>query len=125
MDREWEELVSSWVYLPDVATRIGVPDRQVRSMVREHRLLAFRVGENAALAVPEDFLAPDPENPGREHPLPALRGSLTQLSDAGYDELESLRWLCTPEESLGATPLEALREGRVTTVRRAAQALGF
>lgn len=125
MDREWEGLVPAWVYLPDVAARLGVADRQVRSMVREGKLLAFRVGENRALAVPEAFLAPDPDQPGREQVLVPLRGSLTQLSDAGYDELETLRWLFTPEESLGMTPIEALRSGRVATVRRAAQALAF
>lgn len=94
-------------------------------MVRDHRLLAFRVGENQALAVPEDFLVADPDAPGMEHVLPALRGSLTQLADAGYDDVESLRWLYTPEDSLGDTPIAALRGGRVATVRRAAQGLAF
>ena len=94
-------------------------------MVRERKLLAFRVGENKALAVPEAFLAPDPDRAGHEQVLVSLRGSLTQLSDAGYSELETLRWLFTPEETLEATPIEALRSGRVATVRRAAQALAF
>lgn len=125
MNREWEGLVPAWVYLPDVAVRLGLADRQVRSMVREHRLLAFRIGENNALAVPEAFLVDDVDNPGREEVLRSLRGSLTQLSDAGYNDLETLRWLFTAEESLGSTPIEALRSGRVATVRRAAQALAF
>lgn len=125
MENEWERLVASWVFVPDLAQRLGVKDRQVRSMVRDRRLLAFRVGKNGALAVPEDFLVPDPDSPGGVHVLPSLRGSLTQLADSGYDELETLRWLYTYEESLDATPIAALRSGRVATVRRAAQALAF
>lgn len=110
--------------IPDVAGRIGVPDRQVRSMIREQRLLAFRVGPNRALAVPEEFLAPTGPD-GGEEVLTSLRGSLIQLADAGYSDLESLRWLFSPEDSLGTTPIAALREGRISTVRRAAQALAF
>ncbi|PWD49843.1 transcriptional regulator [Serinibacter arcticus] len=125
MDREWEGLVPAWVFLPDVATRLGVPDRQVRSLVRDGRLLAFRVGENKALAVPEAFLAPDPERPGHDEVLVPLRGSLTQLADSGYNELETLRWLFTVEETLGEAPIDALRSGRISTARRAAQGLAF
>lgn len=94
-------------------------------MIREQRLLASRVGENRALAVPEDFLVVDPDTATGEQVLTALRGSIIQLSDAGYSEEESLRWLFTPEESLGTTPVNALREGRISTVRRAAQSLAF
>lgn len=125
MDQEWEGLVPAWVFLPDVATRLGIADRQVRSLVRDGKLLAFRVGANRALAVPEDFIVADPDNPGQEHVLPALRGSLTQLADSGYDDVETLRWLYTHEESLESTPIAALRSGRVATVRRAAQGLAF
>ncbi len=125
MDREWEGLVASWIFLPDVAERIGTADRQVRSMVRDRRLLAFRVGENNALAVPEDFLVPHQDKEGREEILRSLRGSLIQLADAGFNELESLRWLYTYEDLLESTPIEALRAGRVATVRRAAQGLAF
>lgn len=123
MDAEWETLVASWVFLPDVAKRIGVADRQVRAMLRDRRLLAFRVGPNRALAVPEDFLVTDAS--GQEQVLTALRGSLIQLADSGYSDLEALRWLFTPEASLESTPIAALRAGRITTVRRAAQALAF
>lgn len=94
-------------------------------MIKERRLLAFRVGENNAIAVPADFLVPDPDSEAGEQVLPSLRGSLTQLADAGYDELETLRWLYSADEFLQTTPIAALRAGRVSTVRRAAQALAF
>lgn len=121
-DREWEQLVGSWVFLPDVAERIGVTDKQVRSLIRDGRLLAFRVGPNRALAIPEDFLVPDGEG---EEILTSLRGTFTQLADSGYDDLETLRWLYTDNDFLETTPIQALRAGRITTVRRAAQILGY
>lgn len=119
-------LVAQWVYLPDVAQRIGESDRRVRSMVREQRVLAFRVGPNRALAVPEDMIVVDARaGDGSEEILPSLRGSLIQLSDAGYADLDSLRWLYTQNEELDARPIDALRAGRTSSVRRAAQALAF
>lgn len=121
-DREWETLVSEWVYVPDVASRIGIPDKQVRALIHDRKLLAFRTGPNAAMAVPEAFLVADGDG---EEILTSLRGTLTMLGDAGYDELESLRWLFTENDQLGATPIQALRDGRVTTVRRAAQAIDY
>jgi hypothetical protein len=54
-----------------------------------------------------------------------LPGTLTVLSDAGYSDEESLRWLHTPDDSLPGTPIAALRENRGTEVKRRAQALGF
>ncbi len=121
-DHEWETLVSRWVYVPDVATRVGLADKQIRALIRDRKLLAFRVGPNGAMAVPEDFLVPEGDG---EEILTSLRGTLTMLNDAGYDELESLRWLYTPNDQLDATPIQALRAGRVTTVRRAAQAIDY
>ena len=76
----------------------------------------------ADLAAPQDFIA---QGDGGEYILTPLRGSLTQLADSGYDALETLRWLYTHEDSLDATPIAALRSGRVATVRRAAQSLAF
>lgn len=121
-DREWETLVSEWVYVPDVAARVGLPDKQIRAQVRDGKLLAFPVGPNGARAVPAAFLVPDGD---REEILTSLRGTLTVLADAGYDEMDSLRWLFTPNEQLAASPIQALRDGRVTTVRRAAQAIDY
>ena len=54
-----------------------------------------------------------------------LPGTLTVLSDAGYSDEESLRWLHTPDDSLPGTPIAALRDSRGTEVKRRAQALGF
>jgi hypothetical protein len=47
------------------------------------------------------------------------------LGDAGYSDDEAMHWLLSAEESLGVSPIEALRAGRKAEVRRVAQALGF
>lgn len=103
---------------------LGVRLRDVRSLLREHRLLAVPHGPNAAQSVPAELLLGpgEPDGPG---PLPALRGTLTLLADAGYDPEESFRWLFTPHAELEETPIAALRARRTHAVRRAAQTIGF
>ena len=46
------------------------------------------------------------------------------LHDAGFTDDEAIDWLLTSEESIGLPPIEALRAGRKSEVRRVAQALG-
>ena len=58
-------------------------------------------------------------------PLPELRGTLNVLADSGYVDEAAVRWLFTPDDSLPGSPVEALRAGRKTEVRRRAQALAF
>jgi len=36
-----------------------------------------------------------------------------------------MHWLLTPDDVIGAPPIDALRAGRKAEVRRVAQALGF
>ena len=43
--------------------------------------------------------------------------------ECGFSDDESMHWLLSPEESIGTTPIEALRAGRKAEVRRVAQAL--
>ena len=45
------------------------------------------------------------------------------LHDAGFSDDEVIDWLLTPEESIGIAPIEALRQGRKSEVRRVAQVL--
>lgn len=125
-------LVEEWLPLPDVAERLGIEVGKVRRLVQDQVLLAVRRGEPRVLSVPARFLVPaDPESPfggpdgGGSMPLPDLKGTLTVLADSGYDNDEAVRWLFTPDESLPGTPVDALRAGRKTEVRRRAQALAF
>jgi Rv2175c C-terminal domain of unknown function len=113
-----DALVGEWLTIPDVAERIGLDASKVRRLLQDRYLVALRRGERNVLSVPAALLA-------EGAPLPELRGTLTVLSDAGYDDDAAVRWLFTPDESLPGRPIDALREGRKTEVRRRAQALAF
>ncbi len=108
-------LVPDWLTLPDVADRIGRSVGVVRRLIEDGELIAVRVGDRRILSVPAAFLDAD-------GPLPSLKGTFTVLADGGMDEVETLRWLFTPDATLtgGGTPVDALRAGRKTEVRRRA-----
>lgn len=93
-------------------------------MLTDQRLMAVRRGVNNARVVPGSFLPPaSSTEPVRV--LPALRGTLIQLADAGLDEEETLIWLFSVNDELGAVPIEVLRAGHTHSVRRAAQSIAF
>jgi len=117
-DQALEELVGEWVDFPDLAERWGIPVTRVHNMVNEGRLLAARIGETRRRAVPALFA-------GEEGPLESLRGTISVLGDAGYSEEQAIRWLYTEDDSLPGRPVDALREGRKTEIRRRAQALAW
>jgi hypothetical protein len=106
--------------LPEVADKLGVPAKRVQQMLRNHLLAAVSV--DGAKQVPAAFLICDGSAVDVVKGLP---GVLTLLTDAGYDDADAVRWLFDPDESLPGTPLDAMREGRGTEVKRRAQALGF
>jgi Rv2175c C-terminal domain of unknown function/DNA-binding protein Rv2175c, wHTH domain len=113
-----DALVGSWLTLPDVAERLGLDVGKVRRLLQDRYLVAVRRGERNVLSVPAALLL-------EGAPLPELRGTLTVLADSGYDDEAAIRWLFTADDSLPGTPVEALRSGRKTEVRRRAQALAF
>ena len=55
--------------------------------------------------------------------LAAVDRDRTGRVDARFSDDEAMDWLLEPEESLGTSPIEALRAGRKAEVRRVAQAL--
>ena len=118
MDDDLDTLVTDWLPIPDVAERLGLDVGKVRRLLQDRYLVGVRRGERRVLSVPSALIADSA-------PLPELRGTLTVLMDSGYDDESALRWLFTPDESLPGTPVEALRAGRKTEVRRRAQALAF
>jgi hypothetical protein len=115
---ELDDLVTDWLTVPDVAERLGLEVGWVRRLLQDRYLVAARRGEPAVLSVPAALICDGA-------PLPELRGTLTVLADSGYADDEALRWLFTPDETLPGTPVDALRAGRKTEVRRRAQALAF
>jgi excisionase family DNA binding protein len=115
---ELEALVPEWLTVPEAAERLGVPVTRVRQLIAERQLVGVRRGERNALHVPAAFV-----QEGRV--LKGLPGTLTVLADGHFTEVESLRWLFTPDDSLPGTPVQALAENRGTEVKRRAQVLGF
>ncbi|MCU1418313.1 MAG: DNA-binding protein [Schumannella sp.] len=107
---------TTWLTVPDLVDLLGISQSRVRRLFDERILLAVRV--DGVLRVPADFIL-DGE------PLGDLRGTLMVLADAGFTDEEAMHWLLNDEESLGTTPIAALRARRKAEVRRVAQALGF
>jgi hypothetical protein len=112
------QLVDGWLTVREVADRLGVSPNKVRQMVRERQLAALRHEQAREPEVPAGMLLGDAVVKG-------LPGTLTVLSDSGYDEVEAVRWLFTADDSLPGRPIDALRENRGAEVRRRAQALAF
>ncbi|MCK2220774.1 Rv2175c family DNA-binding protein [Actinomadura sp. ATCC 31491] len=118
IDRETDQLVDEWLTLPEVARRLDLPMGRAKQLLKDHKLLGVRREGSGGPQVPAVFLD------GKEV-MKGLPGTLTVLQDAGYDDVESLRWLFTPDDSLPGSPIEAIRAGRHTEVKRRAQALAF
>ena len=107
---------AEWLTIPDLVEILNLPQGKVRRLLEDRILLGTRI--DGVLKVPADFLV-DGE------PLHELRGTVIVLGDAGFSDDEAITWLLSEEDSLGTTPLAALRAGRKAEVRRVAQALGF
>ncbi|WP_256714297.1 Rv2175c family DNA-binding protein [Microbacterium sp. RU33B] len=105
---------AEWLTLPDLVDLLGEPLSRVRRLLDEGQLLGSR--RSGALRVPALFLLGG-------QPLGSLRGTVTVLHDAGFTDDEAIDWLLADVESLGYPPIEALRAGRKTEVRRVAQSL--
>lgn len=108
----------TWVALPDFAAKLGVRDRDVRSWLRDRKIVSIHPGRGPQ--IPVEFLTEGPDGTEVLHSLP---GTLTLLADCGLSEAESMQWLLSEEEELGTTPLAALRGGRTHAVRQVARML--
>ncbi len=105
-----------WLTIPDLTDILGLKVSQVRRLIEDRALLARRV--DGVWKVPADFIS------GAE-PLGELKGTLVVLGDSGFSDDEAMSWLLNEDDSLGVSPIAALRAGRKAEVRRVAQALGF
>lgn len=113
-----ESLVGDWLPLPDVAQLLDVSITKVHGLLDERALVALRVGDRRIRSVPAAFLQ-------NGHVVESLKGTIIVLSDAGYSDEELITWLFTPDDSLRGRPIDALREGRKTEIRRRAQSLAW
>ena len=118
--RDLESLVGELLTIPDAAERLGVPLSRVRQLVSDRELLAARIGERRVTAIPAKFL----DDTG---PRPELRGTFTVLADGGLADDEIIEWLFTPDPTLpvDGAPIDSLRAGHKTEIRRRAQELAF
>ncbi|GAA1958284.1 Rv2175c family DNA-binding protein [Microbacterium aquimaris] len=105
---------TDWLTLPEISELLDESLGRVKRLLDESYLVASR--RHGAPRVPAAFIADG-------KPLAALRGTVIVLHDAGFDDEETIDWLLTPEDSIGSAPIEALREGRKSEVRRVAQTL--
>lgn len=103
-----------WLTVPDLVELLGLTPSRIRKLIDDHHLLAARV--DGVLKVPASFLRDGA-------PVPELHGTAIVLADAGFSDAEAVEWLLGEEDSLGTTPIAALRAGRKSEVRRVAQAL--
>ena len=105
-----------WLTIPDLTELLGLKVSQVRRLIEDRQLLASRV--DGVWRVPAPFIQ-------NGEPLGELRGTLVVLGDNGFNDDEAMHWLLSPEDSLGTSPIDALRAGRKAEVRRVAQSSAF
>ena len=116
LDPRTDALAGDWLSLRETAERLGIRTSRIKQLISERKLLSVRrAGEPM---VPAAFIRDG-------QVIKGLPGTLTLLSDAGFDDVETLRWLFTADDTLPGTPVQALSENRGTEVRRRAQALAF
>lgn len=116
--KDIENLVGQWLNLPAVAEILDVDIRRVHRLLDERVIIELRIGERKVRSIPADFLQDD-------QVVESLKGTLSVLKDAGFSDEESIKWLFTEDESLPGTPMNALRTGRKTEIRRRAQSLAW
>ena len=111
-------LVENWLTLPDIAERTGLGISKVRRLVEDRAICGFKHGDPLVFRVPATFIT-------ESGAVPALQGTLMVLHDAGFDDAEAIAWLHREDDTLPGRPIDHLRNGAKTEVRRRAQALGF
>lgn len=107
-------LSGEFLTVPDLVELFDISPGKVHRLIEERHLAAVRI--DGVLRVPAEFVR-DVE------PLPALRGTLIVLADAGFSEEEQVEWLLSENEELRARPIDVLLSGSKSAVRRAAQSL--
>ena len=106
---------TDWLTLPDLVEVLGEPLGRVRRLLDDRALVGSK--RTGVFAVPALFIIDGA-------PLSSLRGTVIVLQDAGFSDDDVIDWLLAEEESIGRAPLEALRAGHKSEVRRIARALG-
>jgi hypothetical protein len=119
-DDDLEQLVGEWLTVPDLGERLGLRLSDVRQLLVDRQLVGFPIGPRNVMSVPSKFV-------DEAGPLPELPGTFTVLADGRMNDAEILRWLFTPDVTLPVpgAPIDALRAGFKTEVRRRAMEAAF
>ena len=104
-----------WLTVPDLVDALGISQSQGRRLIEDKHLVAVR--REGVLVVPSSFI--------REREIVSeIHGTVTVLCDLRFTDEEIVRWLVDVDETLSAKPIDALRAGRKSEVRRVAMTLG-
>lgn len=106
----------TWLSVPDVCERLSLSPGKVHRLVEDRALLGRK--EDGVFRIPDVFLDGDA-------PVADLRGTALVLIDGGFSSESALEWLIEHDDALGTSPIEAMRNGRKTEVRRLAQTLAL
>jgi len=99
--------------LDEAAKRLGVSGNRLRTLIREHNLLA--ASRNGIPVIPEAFF-------GTRGLAKHFEGLVAVLLDGGFDRDEAMGWLFTEQADLGLRPADALHTHSAREVIRRAQA---
>ncbi len=105
---------TEWLTMPELVEVLGEPLGRVRRLLDENHLVGSR--RDGTFKVPAVFIVDG-------HPLTSLRGTVFVLHDAGFTDDEAIDWLLERDESIGIPPVDALRAGHKSEVRRVARTL--
>ncbi|MCF8611268.1 DNA-binding protein [Gordonia sp. HY285] len=102
--------------LDEAADRLRVSTNRVRTLIRDHNLLAASRGGQPV--IPAAFFGPGGL---AKH----FEGLVTILLDGGYTRDDALAWLFEEQTDLGLRPADALHTHSAREVLRRAQAQAF
>ncbi|WP_420039525.1 Rv2175c family DNA-binding protein [Gordonia sp. MP11Mi] len=102
--------------LNEAADRLRVSTNRVRTLIRDHNLLAASRGGEPV--IPRAFFGPDGL---AKH----FEGLVTILLDGGYTRDDALAWLFEDQPDLGLRPADALHTHSAREMLRRAQAQAF
>ena len=108
------QIETEWLTLADLTEVLGEPLGRVRRLLDELQLVGSR--RDGVFKVPAVFIVD-----GSRSDRCAARSS---CSTSGLHRRRGDRLAAPSEESIGIPPIEALRAGRKSEVRRVAQSLG-
>ena len=106
----------SWLTIPEVCERLSLTPGKVHRLVEDRALLGMK--HDGVFRIPDIFLE-------GSAPVADLKGTAIVLIDGGFSPEAAIEWLVATHEVLAMSPIEAIRAGRKTEVRRLAQALAL